>query len=261
MRVEAIPPPRQAKRGRANGTPGRWRQLALLGGLMCVDGGESTAASVMFPALRTALGLPLSALSVLIAVSKLVGATVAPVWVIAAHRFPRKRVLAVSCGFWGVWTIGTGFAQSFPELLALFTIAAIGVAGGAPLVNGFLADLFDDRTRGRAVGLLRGDAFLHHSSPPRMTVRSWERTRPQHMRVLRLAGSRRTPDTALTARRQLCAQTTAERGSVAIPHLRDTGSGGGARRPDRPLSRSGTWCPAYQQITAVPRQGVHHYVR
>ncbi|MEU1227988.1 MFS transporter [Streptomyces sp. NPDC005828] len=140
--------------------PRNWRQATLLGGLISADSGEGSVVSVLFPALRVALGLPLAALGVLVGVGKLVGVFFGPFWVAVAQRYPRKNVLAVCAGLWGVWTIAAGFAQNYVQLLVLFTVAAIGVAGGGPLVNGLLADLFDDRTRGRAAGYMYGLSAL-----------------------------------------------------------------------------------------------------
>ncbi|MBD0672066.1 MFS transporter [Streptomyces sp. CBMA156] len=149
-------PPSAAGRGR----PGRWRQLGLLSAAMGTDSGEHSAVSVLFPAMRSALGLPLSALSLLVALGKLTGVFFGPVWVVLAQRFPRKYVLAGCSGLWGVWTIATGFAQNYLQLVVLFGVAAVGIAGSGPLVNGILADLFDDRTRGRASGVLFGSIAL-----------------------------------------------------------------------------------------------------
>ncbi|MFJ2133382.1 MFS transporter [Streptomyces sp. NPDC087845] len=102
----------------------------------------------------------LAALGRLVAVSKLVTVVAGPVWVALARRWPRKNVLAVCCGFWGVWTAAMGLAQNFVQLLVLATVAAAGIAGGGPLANGLVADLFDDAGRGRAVGVLYGIAAL-----------------------------------------------------------------------------------------------------
>ncbi|MEU2671499.1 MFS transporter [Streptomyces sp. NPDC007164] len=140
--------------------PRNWRQVTLLGGLISADSGEASVVSVLFPALRAALGLPLAALGVLVGVGKLVGVVFGPVWVAVAQRHPRKIVLALCSGLWGVWTIAAGFAQNYVQLLVLFTVAAAGIAGGGPLVNGLLADLFDDRSRGRAAGYMYGLSAL-----------------------------------------------------------------------------------------------------
>ncbi|MER7706358.1 MFS transporter [Kitasatospora sp. NPDC097605] len=165
MTAEFPPPPAAAAAPSApasapapagKGSRGRWRQLGLLSAAMGTDGGEHSAVSVLFPAMRSALNLPLSALSLLVALGKITGVVFAPMWVSLAQRYSRKYILAGCSGLWGVWTIATGFAQSYLQLVVLFGIAAIGISGSGPLVNGILADLFDDRTRGRAAGVLFG---------------------------------------------------------------------------------------------------------
>jgi predicted MFS family arabinose efflux permease len=79
-----------------------------------------------------------------------------PLLVLLARRTNRKAVLVGFAGLWGLWACAAGFAQNFVQLLILYTIAAAGFAGGQPIVTEILADLFDDRTRGRAAGYLYG---------------------------------------------------------------------------------------------------------
>jgi len=140
--------------------PRRWRQLALLGGLLSVDNSEAGIIPVMFPAIRKALDVKLAGLGALTAVSKLVGAFAGPMWVCIARRRPRKQVLVLCCGAWGVFTIAAGLVQNYVQLIALVAVISLGLAGGGPLTNGLIADLFDDRTRGRAAGGLYGIAFI-----------------------------------------------------------------------------------------------------
>ncbi|MCU1642537.1 MAG: transporter [Nocardia sp.] len=137
-----------------------WRQLALLSGLLSMDSSEAAVVSTLFPALRSALGLPLSALGVLVAVSKVIWMICGPIWVLVAQRIGRKKVLVVFCGVWGLWSCAAGLAQNFAQLLVLYAIAAVGYAAGGPLVNGILADLFDESRRGRAAGWLYGGTAL-----------------------------------------------------------------------------------------------------
>jgi len=157
--IQKSTPPRAAS-GSPAAAPSRWRQLALLSGLISMDNSETSVLSTLFPALRAALGLPLSALGLLVAVGKLMWMLFGPVWVVVAQRFGRKNVLVVCCGLWGLWTCAAGLAQNFTQMLVLCTIAAAGFAGGGPLVNGILADLFGDSSRGRAAGVLYGGVAL-----------------------------------------------------------------------------------------------------
>jgi predicted MFS family arabinose efflux permease len=134
----------------------RWRGLALLTGTMVVDSDEAKLITTLFPMLRSALALPTSALGVLVAVGQLVGIVFGPLWTWLARRTSRKIVLFVCSGLWGVWSIAAGFSQDFTQLLLFTSIAAAGFVGAQPIVSELIADLFDDRTRGRAVGYLYG---------------------------------------------------------------------------------------------------------
>ncbi|MFI9595737.1 MFS transporter [Nonomuraea sp. NPDC052265] len=142
---------------------GRWRQLSLLGGTMLVDNAESSLVGGLFPVIRQALGLSLGALGILTAAGKIVGVFTGPLWVWLARRWSRKGVLAVAAGLWGVWGVAAGFSQNFTQLLIFFTILAAGYAGAHPIVTEVIADLFDESSRGRAVGLLYGVLALTSS--------------------------------------------------------------------------------------------------
>ncbi|WP_157355761.1 MFS transporter [Nocardia terrae] len=131
-----------------------WRQLALLSGLISMDNSEGAVMSTLFPAVRAALDLKLSALGNMLAVSKILTMIFGPIWVAVAVRYGRKRILVVFCGLWGVWSVAAGCSQNYAQLFALYSIAAVGFAAGGPLINGILSDLFPDRRRGRAAGWL-----------------------------------------------------------------------------------------------------------
>jgi predicted MFS family arabinose efflux permease len=134
----------------------RWRGLALLTGAMVVDSDENKLVTTIFPALRSALAIPTSALGVLVAIGQLIGMISSPVWTWLARRTNRKIILVICSGLWGGWSIGAGFAQNYLQLLILYTVAMAGFMGAQPIINELLGDLFDDKTRGRATGYLYG---------------------------------------------------------------------------------------------------------
>lgn len=134
---------------------GRWRAIGALGTTGVVDNFENGLISTLFPAIRSSLGLSLSALGVLTAISRLARMIFGPLWSAAADRFGRKRVLVLVTGVWGLWTAATGLAQDFWQLLILYSIAAIGTVAGEPIMNGMVPGLFEERLRGRAYGVLR----------------------------------------------------------------------------------------------------------
>ncbi|MER5961577.1 MFS transporter [Streptomyces sp. NPDC002057] len=136
--------------------PGRRRQLTLVGGALLVDNTEASLIAGLFPVIRQSLGVSLGALGVLTAAGKIVGVLAGPLWVWVAQRWSRKGVLVVATGFWGVFGIAAGFAQDFTQLLVLCTLLAAGYAAAGPIATEYIGDLFDSRSRGRAIGVMYG---------------------------------------------------------------------------------------------------------
>ncbi|MCV2395164.1 MFS transporter [Actinotalea sp. M2MS4P-6] len=142
--------------GAAASVPHPKRNLVVVGGSMVVDGGEGSLANTLFPVIQASLGLATSALGILAASARLVGAVAGPTWVALARKFGRKGVLAVATGFWGLWGIAAGFSQSFVQLVILYTIMAAGTAASHAIVPTVISDSFTDKARGRVVGMLYG---------------------------------------------------------------------------------------------------------
>ncbi|MEP9380151.1 MFS transporter [Aquabacter sp. CN5-332] len=138
----------------------RWRSLAVLTAMLGMNNAEGGILVILFPAIRASLGLSLTDLGVLTAGAKVSGAIFSPLWAWLARRWNRKAVLFAAAGLWGVWGIGAGFADSFATLLVFYCVLAAGYAGVVPIITAILADLFDDATRGRAVGYLYGALSL-----------------------------------------------------------------------------------------------------
>ncbi|MFI6314011.1 MFS transporter [Nocardia fusca] len=138
----------------------RGKNLALLTGSSAMDNAEANVTSVLFPLMREALGLSNSALGTIVAVGKGVGMVAGVPWMFLATRYPRKTVLAICAGFWGVWSIAAGTANSFGQFVVLYGIAAAGFAGAGPIALAILGDIYDDHHRGRATGALYGGVAL-----------------------------------------------------------------------------------------------------
>ncbi|MDH6290511.1 MFS transporter [Rhodococcus opacus] len=138
----------------------RGKNLSLLTASTAMDNAENSITTVLFPLMREALGLSSSALGVIVAVSKAVGIFAAVPWVFLAKRFSRRAVLATCSGFWGVWVILAGLSSSFTQFVILYGIAAAGFAGAGPIALEIMGDLYDDRRRGRATGMLYGGVAI-----------------------------------------------------------------------------------------------------
>lgn len=143
-------PPRTA------GVKGRWRNLSTLIGVTVVESGEGSLTTTLFPAIAKSLGLGNTELGLLSTLGRLIGVPFGPFWVWYANRTTRRQAIFVSTLVSGALAVASGFAENFLLLLLLQTLQAGAVIGLTPITNAVIADSFDDKARGRAVGMLYG---------------------------------------------------------------------------------------------------------
>lgn len=143
-----------------SGVKGRWRNLSTLIGVTMVESGESSLTTTLFPAIAKTLGLGNAELGLLSTLGRLVGVPFGPLWVWYANRTTRRRAIVVSTMLSGALAFASGFADSFLLLLLLQTLQAGCVIGLTPITNSVIADSFDDKARGRAVGILYGSSAV-----------------------------------------------------------------------------------------------------
>ncbi|MBW8762312.1 MAG: MFS transporter [Microbacterium sp.] len=135
---------------------GRWRNLSTLVGVTVVESGEGSLTTTLFPAIAKTLGLGNTELGLLSTLGRLIGVPFGPFWVWYANRTTRRQAIFVSTLLSGALAAASGFADNFVLLLLLQTLQAGAVIGLTPITNAVIADSFDDKSRGRAVGMLYG---------------------------------------------------------------------------------------------------------
>ena len=64
-------------------------------------------------------------------------------------RISRHRIAAAGVAMWSLATVGSGFADDYPTLLAMRAAVGIGEAGYATVAPAVIADLFSADQRGR----------------------------------------------------------------------------------------------------------------
>jgi MFS family permease len=143
----------QAKRGRVK------TMIALAFGYF-IDQGEGQAMSVLFPTLQAIWGLSYTQLGIIGTIRNLLQSITAPFWGYAADKFPRKNVIVVGTGVWGIWTFLIGFSQDYGQLLTLRAISGIGLGCLMPATFSLIADTYPPHKRGSALGLLEGLGVL-----------------------------------------------------------------------------------------------------
>lgn len=134
---------------------GRWKGLLSMAFSFIIDNTEGGLINSLFPVIRDALGMNLSALGIFSSISKFARMIFGPTWAILADKYGRKRVLVFITGVWGIWTALAGLAQSQTQLFILYTIGVIGTVASEPIANGIIVDLFESKERGKAYGTMR----------------------------------------------------------------------------------------------------------
>lgn len=137
---------------------GRWLSTIMMAFSLVIDTAEGGLVNSLFPVIRDALGLNLANLGVFASISRFARMIFGPIWAMVADRYGRKKVLVFVTGIWGIWTVLAGLAQSYEQLLILYTIGAIGTVASEPIANAMVGDMFSSEERGKAFGVLRAAA-------------------------------------------------------------------------------------------------------
>lgn len=134
----------------------RGRVLTALGFGFFIDSAEDVALPMLWPAVRTTLGLSYAQLGTIDSIRVIFQTFSGPFWGMLADRYNRKWILVIGTGLWGLWTSVCGLATDYWQLLAVRVIACIGLGCLYPAAFSILADSFGPKDRGRAMGTISG---------------------------------------------------------------------------------------------------------
>ena len=132
----------------------RRRVLVALGFGFFIDSAEDVALPMLWPAVRTALGLSYAQLSYIDSIRVIFQTFSGPFWGMLADRYNRKWILVIGTGMWGLWTSVCGLTTNYWQLLAVRVIACIGLGCLYPAAFSMFADSFVPKQRGRAMGTI-----------------------------------------------------------------------------------------------------------
>jgi MFS family permease len=132
----------------------RARILTALGFGFFIDSAEDVALPMLWPAVRTALGLSYAQLGYIDSIRVIFQTFSGPFWGMLADRYNRKWILVIGTGVWGLWTSICGFATDYWQLLIIRVVACIGLGCLYPAAFSLLADSFGPKQRGRAMGTI-----------------------------------------------------------------------------------------------------------
>ena len=142
----------QKKAGKSKGK--KARLLTALGFGFFIDSAEDVALPMLWPAVRSTLGLSYAQLSYIDSIRVIFQTFSGPIWGMLADRYNRKWILVIGTGVWGLWTSLCGLATDYWQLLVVRIIACIGLGCLYPAAFSLLADSFGPKQRGRAMGTI-----------------------------------------------------------------------------------------------------------
>ncbi|MCK6539493.1 MAG: MFS transporter [Anaerolineales bacterium] len=144
--IKSFPIPGEQRRGLS---------IASLSAATLVDQGEEQALPILWSHMYASLGASIGGLGAVLGASKIAMTAMYPVWGYLADRFSRRMLLVWFTGIWGLWTLGISFAETLPQLMTLRLISGLGLGAFAPAAFSLIGDLFDNESRGRAIGITR----------------------------------------------------------------------------------------------------------
>ncbi|WXG46927.1 MAG: MFS transporter [Candidatus Atabeyarchaeum deiterrae] len=77
-----------------------------------------------------------------------------PLWGWWSDRHSRKKILAIGCWFWAIFTMLTALSVGYVDMLLWRTVTGIGLAAIIPTTGSLVTDYFSPEKRGRAFGVL-----------------------------------------------------------------------------------------------------------
>ena len=139
----------------------RWYVLALLLTINTFSYADRHLFSILIPAIKAEFG----------ASDALLGLVAGPGFIVsyvvftmplarAADRWSRRGVLALAATLWSAASAACGAAGNMLQLAAARFVVGVGEAGGFPPSQSLVAELFDDRMRSRALGVLTSGTYF-----------------------------------------------------------------------------------------------------
>ena len=125
-----------------------------------IDAADWAVLPGMFSALETEFGVTLERLGSVYLLQCLAGSLCMPLWGFLGDRAPRRELLCLGCGTWGLLTVLSGASQSFTEFTAYRTASAGVLALLNPITQSVVADLAASGSRGRLFGAIGSVATL-----------------------------------------------------------------------------------------------------
>ncbi|MHA1310043.1 MAG: MFS transporter [Candidatus Helarchaeota archaeon] len=119
-----------------------------------IDNADSQLLPSVYPQVQKTMGLDIIQLGWITGIRSFLQAASTPLWGWWSDRHSRKKVLAVACFIWSIFTLLIAFSYSYIDMLIYRSIIGVGLAAIVPTAQSLLSDYFRPEKRGKAFGLL-----------------------------------------------------------------------------------------------------------
>lgn len=133
---------------------GRWRTVFALSSGYFVDNLENFTLETLWPYMYASMGWTIGQLGPITGIVRAERVLTTPIWGFLADKYPRKLLLVIMTGIWGLWTAAIGFIHTFSDLLWIRIVSSIGLTAFWPIAFSLLGDLFPSKERGKASSVM-----------------------------------------------------------------------------------------------------------
>lgn len=133
--------------------PKAWLTLGLLVAAWTVDYMDRQNINVLFPLIGKSLGISLATLGGVVSAYLYAYTFIAPVAGAASDRWGRRAILIPGLVFYSITTFFSGLAGSAGSLFTARALTGVGAGTHFPVASAYVADLFPESERGRAMGI------------------------------------------------------------------------------------------------------------
>jgi len=144
----------------AVGGPARRHVIAVLAGVLALNGADIGAVAATADDLKHAFGIGTTEIGILVSTVALAGAGFTLPFGILTDRVTRTRLLAAGVATWAVAMIATGAAESYVWLLGARVALGVVTACAGPAVASLTGDFFPASERARMYGFILGGELV-----------------------------------------------------------------------------------------------------